>query len=325
MEPILQINDLHISFRKGGGEVQAVRGVGFHVNRGEAVAIVGESGSGKSVTAQSIMRLIPSPPGFIKQGSITFKGEQLLMKSEKEMEAVRGKDIGMIFQDPMTSLNPTMTIGRQIAEVLIRHRGLSKNDARKRAVEMLGLVGLSNPESRYDQYPHEFSGGMRQRAMIAIALACDPALLIADEPTTALDVTIQAQILSLMRDLQHRFGTSIILITHDLGIVADLCDRIIVMYAGKVVEVGEKREIFRNPQHPYTKGLMRSLPRLDRSKDEALVPIEGAPPNMANPPAGCAFCDRCGYAMEICAEQDAAMYAHSDSHESKCWLHFRPE
>jgi oligopeptide transport system ATP-binding protein len=325
MEPILQVDDLHISFRKGGGEVQAVRGVTFHVNRGEAVAIVGESGSGKSVTAQSIMRLIPSPPGFIKQGSITFKGDHLLMKSEKEMEAIRGKDIGMIFQDPMTSLNPTMTIGRQIAEVLIRHRGVSKNEARKRAVEMLGLVGLSNPESRYDQYPHEFSGGMRQRAMIAIALACDPALLIADEPTTALDVTIQAQILSLMKDLQDRFGTSIILITHDLGIVADLCDRVIVMYAGKVVEVGEKREIFRNPQHPYTKGLMRSLPRLDRSKDEALIPIEGAPPNMVSPPEGCAFCDRCAYAMEICAEQDAAMYAHSDSHESKCWLHFRPE
>ncbi|MEW9106868.1 ABC transporter ATP-binding protein, partial [Paenibacillus sp.] len=266
MKPLLEINDLHVSFHVRGGEVKAVRGVNFHVNQGEAVAIVGESGCGKSVTAQSILRLLPSPPSKVKQGEIRFKGNNLLKLKEREMQSIRGKDIGMIFQDPMTSLNPTMTIGRQITEVLTKHQKMSSAQAKTRAIEMLSMVGIPNPASRFQQYPHEFSGGMRQRAMIAIALACNPSLLIADEPTTALDVTIQAQILRVMKQLQQEMGTSIILITHDLGIVADLCDRVIVMYAGKIVETGTKWDIFKNPQHPYTKGLLRSLPRLDQKK-----------------------------------------------------------
>lgn len=320
MQPILEVEDLHVSFFVRGGEVQAVRGVSFQVNKGEAVAIVGESGCGKSVTAQTIMRLLPTPPSYIKQGSIRFKGESLIEKSAKEMEGIRGKEIGMIFQDPMTSLNPTLTIGRQITEGLIKHQNVSPKDAKARAVEMLKLVGIPNPESRIKQYPHEFSGGMRQRAMIAIALACNPSLLIADEPTTALDVTIQAQILNVMKDLQRKFGTSIILITHDLGVVADLCDRVIVMYAGKVVETGTKWEIFKNPQHPYTKGLLRSLPRLDQAKHEPLIPILGTPPDLIRPPAGCGFCARCDEAMEICARQDSAATQLSATHHAKCWL-----
>ncbi|UVI29990.1 ABC transporter ATP-binding protein [Paenibacillus spongiae] len=320
-DTVLSVEGLQVAFRTRSGEVQGVRSVTFDLKKGEALAIVGESGSGKSVTAQSIMRLVPSPPGMVKGGQILFNGEDILKKSEKEMEAIRGKEMGMIFQDPMTSLNPTMTIGRQITEVLMKHQNMDKKQARERAIEMLRLVGLPSPEQRFSQYPHEFSGGMRQRAMIAIALSCDPALLIADEPTTALDVTIQAQILELMKDLQERLGTSIILITHDLGIVADMCDRVIVMYAGKVVEEGTKEEIFKNPKHPYTRGLLRSLPRLDQPKDEPLIPIDGTPPNMANPPQGCAFCDRCDYAMKICTQADTEMIAHSETHSSRCWLH----
>ncbi|HZG55906.1 ABC transporter ATP-binding protein [Paenibacillus sp.] len=319
-ETILEVKDLQVSFNVRGGEVQAVRGVSFDVKKGEAVAIVGESGCGKSVTAQTIMRLIPNPPGVIKNGSIRFKGEELTKKSEKEMEAVRGKDIGMIFQDPMTSLNPTLTIGRQITEGLIKHQKMSRNAAKERAIEILKLVGIPNPEARFAQYPHEFSGGMRQRAMIAIALACNPALLIADEPTTALDVTIQAQILTLMKDLQTRLGTSIILITHDLGVVADMCDRVIVMYAGKVVETGTKWEVFKNPKHPYTRGLLRSVPRLDQKKDEELIPIIGTPPDLIKPPAGCGFCARCDEAMEICQTRDVDMTEISPSHKAACWL-----
>jgi len=318
-QPLLEVRDLSVSFHVRGGEVQAVRGVNFHVNRGEAVAIVGESGCGKSVTAQTIMRLIPSPPSKIKNGSINFLGQDLLKKTEKEMEGIRGKDIGMIFQDPMTSLNPTITIGRQITEGLIKHQKMSKQQAFDRAVEMLKLVGIPNPEARFKQYPHEFSGGMRQRAMIAIALACNPALLIADEPTTALDVTIQAQILRLMKDLQQKMGTSIIMITHDLGVVADMCDRVVVMYAGKVVETGTKWEIFKNPQHPYTKGLLRSVPRLDQKKDEPLIPILGSPPDLIKPPAGCGFCSRCDEAMGVCATRDAEFTRLSDTHVVRCW------
>ncbi|MCM3749604.1 ABC transporter ATP-binding protein [Paenibacillus pasadenensis] len=325
MEPILKVEDLRVSFRVRGGEVQAVRGVSFDMHKGEALAIVGESGSGKSVTAQSIMRLIPTPPGSYKDGKIVFEGSDLLQKTERQMESVRGRDIGMIFQDPMTSLNPTMTIGSQITEVLVRHQNMSKEAATKRAVEMLKLVGIPNPEDRVKQYPFEFSGGMRQRAMIAIALSCDPTLLIADEPTTALDVTIQAQILAVMKDMQEKLGTSIIMITHDLGIVADMCDKVIVMYAGQVVERGNKYEIFKNPQHPYTQGLLKSLPRLDQKKEEPLIPIEGTPPDMANPPHGCPFAARCPYAMEVCVEEDPFMFTHSDTHESKCWLHAKPE
>lgn len=277
MEPILQVKDLHVSFFVKGGEVQAVRGMNFEVGKGETVAIVGESGSGKSVTAQSIMRLIPTPPSKVKQGEIIFQGQNLLNKSMKQMESIRGKDIGMIFQDPMTSLNPTIKVGKQITEVLIKHQNMSAAEAKKQGIEMLKLVGIKNAEARFNQYPHEFSGGMRQRVMIAIALACRPALLIADEPTTALDVTIQAQIMDVMKEMQQKLGTSIILITHDLGVVAGMCDRVIVMYAGEVVETGTRWEIFKNPQHPYTRGLLRSMPRLDQKKGEPLIPIIGTP------------------------------------------------
>jgi len=319
MKPILEVQDLHVSFHVRGGEVQAVRGINFSVNKGEAVAIVGESGCGKSVTAQTVMRLIPSPPGVVKSGSVRFMGEDLLRKTEKEMEQIRGKEIGMIFQDPMTSLNPTLTIGRQITEGLVKHQKLGKAEAYRKGVEMLQLVGIPNAEARFRQYPHEFSGGMRQRAMIAIALACNPALLIADEPTTALDVTIQAQILRLMKDLQTRFGTSIVLITHDLGVVAGMCDRVIVMYAGKVVEAGTKWDIFKNPQHPYTKGLLRSIPRLDQRKDEPLIPIFGTPPDLIKPPEGCSFCSRCEEAMAVCGVRDAEATMLSSTHQVKCW------
>ncbi|MDF2815230.1 MAG: peptide transporter ATP-binding protein [Paenibacillus sp.] len=320
MEKILDVQDLRVSFRVHGGEVQAVRGVSFHVNKGEAVGIVGESGCGKSVTAQTIMRLIPSPPSMIKGGSINFLGQDLLKKSEQQMQGVRGKEIGMIFQDPMTSLNPTMTVGKQISEGLIKHQNLSANAAKRKAIEMLGLVGIPNPEDRVKQYPHEFSGGMRQRVMIAIALACNPALLIADEPTTALDVTIQAQILRLMKNLQQDMGTSIILITHDLGVVADMCDRVIVMYAGKVVETGTKMEIFKNPKHPYTKGLLRSIPRLDQRKEEPLIPILGTPPDLIKPPVGCAFAARCSEAMEVCLSIDPEATRFSDTQTARCWM-----
>ncbi|GIP48177.1 Oligopeptide transport ATP-binding protein OppD [compost metagenome] len=319
MEPILQVKDLHVSFQVKGGEVKAVRGMNFEVGKGETVAIVGESGSGKSVTAQTIMRLIPSPPSIIKQGEIVFQGQDLLKKSDKQMESIRGKDIGMIFQDPMTSLNPTIKVGRQITEVLIKHQNMSAGEAKKQAVEMLKLVGIKNAEARFNQYPHEFSGGMRQRVMIAIALACRPSLLIADEPTTALDVTIQAQIMDVMKEMQSRLGTSIILITHDLGVVAGMCDRVIVMYAGEVVETGTKWEIFKNPQHPYTKGLLRSMPRLDQKKGEPLIPIIGTPPDLIKPPIGCPFAARCDQAMKICERIDPSATVFSETHTARCW------
>jgi len=319
MEPILQVKDLHVSFQVKGGEVKAVRGMNFEIGKGETVAIVGESGSGKSVTAQTIMRLIPSPPSMIKQGEVLFQGQDLLKKSLKQMEAIRGKDIGMIFQDPMTSLNPTIKVGKQITEVLIKHQNMSAAEAKVQAIEMLKLVGIKNAEARFNQYPHEFSGGMRQRAMIAIALACRPALLIADEPTTALDVTIQAQIMDLMKEMQERLGTSIILITHDLGVVAGMCDRVIVMYAGEVVETGTKWEIFKNPQHPYTKGLLRSMPRLDQKKSEPLIPIIGTPPDLIKPPLGCPFAARCDQAMKICERIDPEATVFSDTHTARCW------
>jgi len=324
VERLLEVHDLKVNFHVRSGVVQAVRGVNFHVNKGEAVAIVGESGCGKSVTAQSLMRLVPSPPAQLS-GQILFNGKDLLKVSPKEMEGIRGKDIGMIFQDPMTSLNPTLTVGTQIIEGLKKHENMNRSNARKRAVEMLKLVGIPNPESRVDQYPHQFSGGMRQRVMIAIALACNPALLIADEPTTALDVTIQAQIMRVMKDMQKKMGTSIILITHDLGVVADVCDRVIVMYAGKVVEVGTKYEIFKNPKHPYTRGLLRSVPRLDQKKDEELLPIYGTPPDLISPPDGCSFCARCEEAMLVCVDHDPDLVMtderieHSE-HRSACWM-----
>jgi len=318
---ILDVKDLEVSFQTHAGEVQAVRGVTFRVNKGEAVAIVGESGSGKSVTAQTIMRLVPTPPAVIKGGSIVFdQNVDIVSLSDKQMEHIRGFEIGMIFQDPMTSLNPTMTVGRQIAEGLIKHHGLSKQKAKDRALELLNLIGIPNAAERVKQYPHQFSGGMRQRVMIAISLACSPKLLIADEPTTALDVTIQAQILDLMKELQVKLGASIIIITHDLGVVADIAQKVIVMYAGKVFERGTIREVFYNPQHPYTWGLLRSMPRLDADEDTDLIPIEGTPPNMLYPPSGCAFADRCPNAMEICVKAQPEETTLSDTHGASCWL-----
>jgi len=273
LETVLKVSDLRVSFLGHDKEFEAVRGVSFEVKKGETLGIVGESGSGKSVTARSIMRLLPSPPSYLKDGEIEFQGEDLVQKTEKEMESIRGRDISMIFQDPMTSLNPTIQIGKQIAESLIKHQNLSKRDAKNRTIELLKLVGIRNSEDRFSQYPHEFSGGMRQRVMIAIALACRPTLLIADEPTTALDVTIQAQILNLMKDMQQRFGTSIILITHDLGVVAGMCDRVAVMKDGEIVETGTTEEIFDNPKHSYTKKLLNALPRLDEKKKPKRDPL----------------------------------------------------
>lgn len=273
MDTILKVNDLRVSFLTRDKEFEAVRGISFEVKKGETLGIVGESGSGKSVTARSIMRLLPSPPSFMKDGEIVFRDENLVHKTEKELEDIRGRDISMIFQDPMTSLNPTIRIGRQIAESLIKHQKLSKKEAKQSAIDLLKLVGIRNSEARYNQFPHEFSGGMRQRVMIAIALACRPSLLIADEPTTALDVTIQAQILNLMKDMQQQFGTSIILITHDLGVVAGMCDRVAVMKDGEIVETGTTEEIFDNPKHPYTKKLLHALPKLNEKKKVKPAPL----------------------------------------------------
>ena len=320
MERLLEVKDLRTSFFTYAGEVKAVDGVSFHVDQGEAIGIVGESGCGKSVTVQTVMRLIPTPPGKIVGGSISFLGMDIVNISEKEMQAIRGKEMGMIFQDPMTSLNPVLTIGLQLTEVLKQHEGLSGQAANKRAIELLKLVGISNPESRLKQYPHQFSGGMRQRVMIAMALTCNPKLLIADEPTTALDVTIQAQILELMRDLKNNMNTSIILITHDLGIVADLCSRVIVMYGGKIVESGSIDDIYYHPQHPYTWGLLKSIPRLDASKKGRLVPIPGTPPDLLNPPKGCRFAPRCEHCMKVCTEQMPEYSKLNDGHQVSCWL-----
>ena len=321
MENILEVKNLHVSFYTYAGEVKAVRGVDFVVKEGETVAIVGESGCGKSVTAKSIMKLLPSPPVKYKQGFIEFNGKNLLTASEKEMQKIRGKQISMIFQDPMTSLNPTSKIGSQITEAIMRHNKIGRKEAHDQAVNMLELVGIPQPAKRINQYPHEYSGGMRQRAMIAMALACNPRLLIADEPTTALDVTIQAQILELMKDIQQKTGTSIILITHDLGVVAEMCDRVVVMYAGQVVETGTVQELFANPQHPYTKGLLKSIPRLDMDKQQPLSPIIGTPPDLMDPPKGCPFYARCIYAMNICQEYNPALEEMNAGQYAACWLH----
>ncbi|MEK4920715.1 ABC transporter ATP-binding protein [Cytobacillus sp. FSL R5-0569] len=319
MEKILEVEDLHVTFKTYGGEVKAVRGVTFDLNKGETLAIVGESGCGKSVTSQSIMRLIPSPPGKIASGAIRFKNKDLVNISEKEMRTVRGNDISMIFQDPMTALNPTLTVGKQLIEGIIQHDGSTKEKARKRALDMLNLVGIPDADMRMKNYPHEFSGGMRQRLMIAIALVCEPEILIADEPTTALDVTIQAQILDLFKEIQKKTDVSIILITHDLGVVAQVADRIAVMYAGKIVEEGTRREIFYQPQHPYTKGLLQSVPRLDLIGGE-LVPILGSPPDLFSPPIGCPFTARCDFAMEVCDKIIPREKKLSNTHKVDCWL-----
>ncbi|KGX92328.1 peptide ABC transporter ATP-binding protein [Pontibacillus halophilus JSM 076056 = DSM 19796] len=321
MSNVLEVKNLQVSFKTYGGVVQAVRGVDFTVQKGKTVAIVGESGCGKSVTAKSIMQLLPKPPAEYKEGQILFNGENLLEKTERDMQNIRGNEIGMIFQDPMTSLNPTTKVGKQIAEGILKHTKATKKEAHQQAIDLLGMVGIPQPERRVEQYPHEFSGGMRQRAMIAISLACQPKLLIADEPTTALDVTIQAQILNLMKDLQKRTGTSIILITHDLAVVAETCDEVVVMYAGQVVEAGKVDEIFESPQHPYTQGLLKSVPSLEQNRKEPLKPIIGSPPDLMNPEPGCPFFARCDYAMEVCRHHDPDLEVRGGTHKSACWLH----
>ncbi len=319
MEKLLEVKNLETSFKTNVGEVHAVRGVSFYLNQGEALGIVGESGCGKSVTMMSIMRLIDSN-GRIVNGDIIFDGKDISKVKDSEMNSIRGNDIGMIFQDPMTSLNPVYTIGDQLMEPLLKHKGMSKEEARKEAIEMLGLVGIPSPEKRMKQYPHEFSGGMRQRAMIAMSLICKPKLIIADEPTTALDVTIQAQILDLMKDLKNKLNTSIILITHDLGVVADLCSRINVMYGGIVVETGTTEDIFYRGKHPYTWGLLGSVPNPKETTKEKLKPIEGQPPDLLKPPVGCPFAARCDYAMKICIEKQPPQFEVGENHKCACWL-----
>lgn len=319
-EKLLQVKNLHTSFFTHVGEVKAIRGIDFHLDKGEAIGIVGESGSGKSVTSLSVMRLLVYP-GKVVEGEIVFKGQHLEKMTEKEMQHIRGNEISMIFQDPMTSLNPVFTIGNQIKEAIRTHQKLSGKELEKKAIEMLDMVGIPSPEKRLKQYPHEFSGGMRQRAMIAMALSCEPSLLIADEPTTALDVTIQAQILQLMKHLKDHLSSSIILITHDLGVVADVCSRILVMYGGLIMEEGTTREIFYHPQHPYTLGLLKSIPKLaDKENKERLIPIEGTPPDLLKPPVGCPFAPRCQYAMSVCMERQPPLASLSETHRSACWL-----
>ena len=316
-ETILSIENLRIHFETFAGEVQAIRGVNLKLQKGETLALVGESGSGKSVTAKSVMKLL-SNNAVVKEGSITFKGENILEKSERDMQSIRGKEIAMVFQDPMTSLDPTMKIGKQITEVIIKHEKASKEEANKRAEELLELVGIPNAKERMKQYPHQFSGGQRQRIVIAIALACNPDVLIADEPTTALDVTIQAQILELLKELQQKFQMAIIFITHDLGVVANVADRVAVMYAGKVVEVGTAEEGFYNPQHPYTWGLLRSMPTLHTG--DTLYAIPGSPPDLLDPPVGDAFALRSDVALEIDRVKEPPMFEVSPTHFAATWL-----
>jgi oligopeptide transport system ATP-binding protein len=320
MEPLLDVKNLKTQFFTQDGVVKAVDDVSFHVLPGETLGIVGESGCGKSITAMSIMRLIPSPPGRIVNGSINFEGEDILGMSDEEMRSVRGNEIAMIFQDPMTSLNPVLSINRQISETLELHLGMSKSQSRQRAVELLNMVGIPNAEERVDQYPHQFSGGMRQRVMIAMALSCNPKLLIADEPTTALDVTIQAQILDLMRNLQAEHNTALIMITHDLGVVAGMTDRVNVMYAGHVVETATTEELFANPRHPYTVGLLNSIPRLDSNRKEKLDPIRGLPPDLIDLPDMCPFLPRCDFAREKCEQQNPPLLEVNANHRSACWF-----
>ncbi|MGG3624428.1 ABC transporter ATP-binding protein [Bacillus gobiensis] len=318
-EKVLEINDLTISFHTFSGEVQAIRGINFELNKGETLAIVGESGSGKSVTTKSIMGLLPKSNSEIKKGQILYGGKDLTRLKESQLQKIRGKEISMVFQDPMTSLNPTMTVGKQIMEPIIKHQKASKNEAKKRAIHLLELVGIADAENRFKQYPHQFSGGMRQRVVVAIALACNPKVLIADEPTTALDVTIQAQILELMKDLQKQIDTSIIFITHDLGVVANVADRVAVMYGGKIVEIGTADDIFYNPKHPYTWGLLSSMPSLDAT-EEKLYAIPGSPPDLLKPPKGDAFAARNQYAMKIDFEKEPPMFKVSDTHYAATWL-----
>jgi oligopeptide/dipeptide ABC transporter ATP-binding protein len=316
---LLQVQDLHTQFMTSAGVVRAVDGVSYDVDEGETVALVGESGCGKSVSALSVMRLVAEPAGRIVSGKLLFKGRDLLKLSEEEMRVVRGREIAMVFQEPMTSLNPVLTIGRQLTEGLEIHLGLDKAAATARAAELLGMVGIPDAGRRLEQYPHHFSGGMRQRMMIAMALACNPSLILADEPTTALDVTIQAQILELMRDLSRRLGVAMLIITHNLGVVARYADRVNVMYAGRIIERGTAAEIYANPRHPYTLGLLRSVPRLDEPMRAKLDPIEGQPPDLTRLPPGCAFAPRCAYRVERCTETPSLQACGAAGHMSACW------
>ncbi|MBE5986466.1 oligopeptide transport system ATP-binding protein [Lacrimispora xylanisolvens] len=319
MSRLLEVNQLRVQIETQHGTVQAVRGVSFHLDEQETLAIVGESGSGKSISVKSIMGLLPKN-GKIVEGSILLEGKDLAKYSERQMQSVRGSDISMIFQDPMTSLNPTMTIGKQIVEVLKEHRrDMTKAQMKERALELISLVGISNPEARFDQYPHQLSGGMRQRVVIAVALACDPRILIADEPTTALDVTIQAQILDLMRDLQKKIKTSIIIITHNLGVVANIADRVAVMYGGQLVETADVRDLFYETAHPYTKGLLASIPKASEKGSE-LTAIPGTPPDLMEPPKGCPFAARCTKTMEVCRQYPPEDMLCGENHHVRCWL-----
>ncbi|MDY2629829.1 ABC transporter ATP-binding protein [Clostridium sp.] len=319
MSKLLEVKNLKTSFRTHIGDVQAVRGVSLYLDKGEALGIVGESGCGKSVTMMSIMRLL-ADNAVIESDKIIFNGEDITNPTENQMQEIRGNEMAMIFQDPMTSLNPLFTVGDQLTEHLIKHKKISKKEANELAIKMLDMVGIPSPESRLKQYPHEFSGGMRQRVMIAMSLICEPKLIIADEPTTALDVTIQAQILDLMKDLKEKINTSIILITHDLGVVADLCTRINVMYGGIIIEEGSDEDIFYNGKHPYTWGLLNSVPNPKSEIKEKLTPIEGQPPDLLKPPVGCPFAARCKYAMKVCLQKQPPLFEISNGHRAACWL-----
>ena len=319
-EPILSLKNVVYSFKTYGGTVKAVRDVSFDVRPGEILGIVGESGCGKSVTAQCIMRLNPEPPGFFEGGEILYQGRDVLKMNKKELREFRSKEIGFVFQDPMTSLNPTMRVGAQIEEVFRGHKDISRQKVKEKALEIMKLVGINNAEKRYRQYPHELSGGMKQRIMIAIALVSQPSVIICDEPTTSLDVTIEAQILELLLELREKLGTSIIMITHDLGVIAKICDRVVVMYGGKIMERGTVDEIYYETAHPYTKGLMESIARLDTAKDERLHPIEGTPPDLFAPPVGCPFAARCEHCMQICNELPPEEIHFSAEHSTVCWL-----
>lgn len=318
---ILEVKNLHTYFNTDAGVVKAVNGVNYNLNRGEVLGIVGESGSGKSVSSLSIMKLIPTPPGKIVDGEVLFDGKDLLKMNEKELRSVRGDKIAMIFQDPMTSLNPFLRISTQLMETIILHQKLKKEDARAKAIEMLTLVGIPSPNRRINDYPHQFSGGMRQRVMIAMALSCNPEVLIADEPTTALDVTIQAQILDLIKDLSNRLNTAVIMITHDLGVVAGMCDTVCVMYAGKVVEKASNNDIFNDPKHPYTEGLIKSVPRLDKASDQKLYSIEGQPPNVIDLPECCPFHPRCEKVMDKCKDSYPPEVEYDNGRMVRCWLY----
>jgi oligopeptide/dipeptide ABC transporter ATP-binding protein len=317
---LLDVRDLHTHFFTSGAVVRAVDGVSWDVFPGETVALVGESGCGKSVSALSVMRLVAAPAGRIVGGEIVFKGKDLLTLSEEEMRRLRGREIGMIFQEPMTSLNPVLSVGRQLTETVEVHLGMTPAQSRARAIELLSLVGVSDPERRLNQYPHQFSGGMRQRMMIAMALSCSPPLVLADEPTTALDVTIQAQILELMKDLSRRLGAAMLMITHNLGVVARYADRVNVMYAGRIVERATARELYANPRHPYTLGLLRSVPRLDEPRKAKLQPIPGQPPDLSRLPGGCAFAPRCPYVIERCRAEVPPLDKVGDEHVAACWV-----